>query len=431
MDSYSSKNPARENLAQATTSEWARLGQKLGPGLLFAASSVGTSHLVQSTRAGADYGLAMAGLILTACLVKYPAFRFGSDYAVATGQTLIDSYFRQGRWAVVIYGIEVLVTMFIATAAVGLVTSGLVNNVLSLDLPATALTAVLLGLCAAVLISGRYQVFEKLTKGLVALFMLLILVAVALSAPGLESGSLNPAPIFSGEKHTLLFMIALAGWMPTAVGASVFQSLWVCAKSKALGRPLTKAEARFDFNLGYGVTVVLAMCFLIMGTVLMYQPQIVVSDSSTGFAAQLIGLFTQSIGAFAYPIIAVVAVAVMLSTLLTLIDACPRALGALATQGGGNCEDNRYYTPLVVIQCCGAMAVLLFFMSSFKTFIDLATSVAFLTAPLLAFLNHRAVFSNEVAEEHRPGVAMKTWSQVGIVLMGMFGLYYLHFMLMG
>jgi len=52
----------------------------IGPALLFAGAAIGTSHLFQSTRAGAVYGLALVVVILLACLLKYPAFRFGVDY---------------------------------------------------------------------------------------------------------------------------------------------------------------------------------------------------------------------------------------------------------------------------------------------------------------------------------------------------------------
>jgi len=420
------------------------VGHRLGPGLLFAASSVGTSHLVQSTRAGADYGLAMFGLILLACFIKYPAFRFGTDYAAATGSTLVDSYFRQGRWAVAVYTLEVLVTMFVATAAVGIVSAGLINSVLSLAIPARWLTCGLLVLCAAVLISGRYQLFEKLTKGLVALFMVLILVAVGLTLPKLQIQATSMAPVLQPEHSTLLFMVALAGWMPTAISASVFQSLWVCAKSKALGRPLTLAEARFDFNFGYISTILLAFCFMVLGAVLMFQPGEAVADNASGFATQLISLFTQSIGQFAYPIIALVAVAVMLSTLLALLDACPRAVGAMLTyrkQSGGSAKtlsieatieqsvahEDRFYTLLLVAQCLGAMTVLMLFMSSFKDFIDFATSVAFLTAPVLAVMNHRAIYAPEVPDSARPSPLMRLWSLLGIIVMGLFGLCYIYF----
>ena len=82
-----------------------------GPGLLFAGTAIGVSHLVQSTRAGADAGLAVTGVILLALIFKFPFFEFGPRYAAATGMTLIDGYLRIGRWALWLY---VLLTIFSA-----------------------------------------------------------------------------------------------------------------------------------------------------------------------------------------------------------------------------------------------------------------------------------------------------------------------------
>ena len=48
--------------------------QKLGPGLLFAGAAIGVSHLVQSTRAGADFGFGFIWALLLIHLVKYPFF---------------------------------------------------------------------------------------------------------------------------------------------------------------------------------------------------------------------------------------------------------------------------------------------------------------------------------------------------------------------
>ena len=48
----------------------------LGPGLLFAAVSVGVSHVVQSTRAGAGYGFSLMGIIVLALILKYPLFEY-------------------------------------------------------------------------------------------------------------------------------------------------------------------------------------------------------------------------------------------------------------------------------------------------------------------------------------------------------------------
>ena len=51
-----------------------RLMLTLGPGILFASTAIGTSHLVQATRAGADYGFALLWAILAAHVAKYPFF---------------------------------------------------------------------------------------------------------------------------------------------------------------------------------------------------------------------------------------------------------------------------------------------------------------------------------------------------------------------
>ena len=54
--------------------------QKLGPGLLFAGAAIGVSHLVQSTRAGADFGLGLLWALLLVNFFKYPFFQFGPRY---------------------------------------------------------------------------------------------------------------------------------------------------------------------------------------------------------------------------------------------------------------------------------------------------------------------------------------------------------------
>ena len=49
--------------------------QSLGPGLLFAGAAIGVSHLVQSTRAGADFGFGLLWALLLVNLFKYPFFQ--------------------------------------------------------------------------------------------------------------------------------------------------------------------------------------------------------------------------------------------------------------------------------------------------------------------------------------------------------------------
>ena len=99
----------------------------IGPGLLFAGAAIGVSHLVQSTRAGAMYGLGLFGIILLANITKYPGLSFGSRYTNATGLSILESYRRQGRWTLGVFGLLTVGTMFTVAAAVTMVTASLLN----------------------------------------------------------------------------------------------------------------------------------------------------------------------------------------------------------------------------------------------------------------------------------------------------------------
>ena len=102
--------------------------QLLGPGLLFAGAAVGVSHLVQSTKAGAEFGFGLLWALLLVHLFKYPFFQFGPRYAAATGETLLDGYQKLGKGILVAYYILNFATMFTIQAAVTIVTAGLASQ---------------------------------------------------------------------------------------------------------------------------------------------------------------------------------------------------------------------------------------------------------------------------------------------------------------
>jgi hypothetical protein len=49
--------------------------------------------------------------------------------------------------------------------------------------------------------------------------------------------------------------------------------------------------------------------------------------------------------------------------------------------------------------------------------VDFVTIVAFLTGPIIGFLNLKAITSPVVPEEHRPGKAMRMYSYAGLIAM--------------
>ena len=101
-----------------------RFSKTFGPGILFLSTAIGVSHLVQSTRAGAEYGFLLLGFVILAILLKYPFFEFSSRYANVTGTSIIDGYDRLGKPVLILYLLITIASMFFVTAAVGFVTTG-------------------------------------------------------------------------------------------------------------------------------------------------------------------------------------------------------------------------------------------------------------------------------------------------------------------
>ena len=100
------------------------LKNTLGPGILFASTAIGVSHLVQSTKAGAMFGFGLLWAVIAANVFKYPFFEFGSRYANATGTSIIEGYQKLSKWALWTYFIITISSMFFVCAAVGKVTTG-------------------------------------------------------------------------------------------------------------------------------------------------------------------------------------------------------------------------------------------------------------------------------------------------------------------
>lgn len=407
----------------------------LGPGLLFAGAAIGVSHLVQSTRAGAMFGLGMIGFVILANVIKYPAFAFGPMYAAATGTSLLEGYRRRGMPALWLYGVLTIGTMFTVQAAVTVVTAGLAHTTLFPELvavnlgsivvtPTVTLSAILLLLCGLTVALGGYRWLDRIMKVVVVLLTVSTVTATVLALGVIEPSSLRPWPAASDwSLGSVLFLAGLIGWMPSAIDVAVWHSLWTLARSEATGEAPNMEDTRVDFNVGYIGTALLAVCFLIMGASVMHGSGVPFSDKAGPFAGQVISLYTTTLGDWAGPLIGVCAFTVMLSTTLTVLDGFARALSSFVDrlkgpEIPGQAEGGRraYLVALVVIGG-GSLLLLQFYGGGMKALVMLATTLSFLTGPILAWLNHRAMCGDEVPEAHRPGPRMRTFSLVCVGLL--------------
>jgi len=424
----------------------ARLGgfwRAFGPGLLFAGAAIGVSHLVQSTRAGALYGFGCAVFILAANAIKYPAFRFGPAYAAATGRSILVGYRRQGNLGVALFLLATLATMFVAVAAVSLVSAALLRTALGVSLSASNLAALLVLAGAVLLLVGRFRLLDWTIKALIVFLSFSTLLASAIVLPRISlsgPGDLWPADF---SLPTIIFLAALMGWMPAPLDTAVWQSLWTKAKARSTGHAPTLQQSSLDFNIGYAATIFFAFCFLIMGAGLMHGSGVTFAAGAPAFSQQIVSLYEQTLGTGIGRLVGLGAFSVVFSTTLTALDAYPRTLAALAgvmrnpafrasakALPPANIATEREADPraqriALALLAAGSIVALKVFGARFRELIDFATTVSFLTAPVFAFLNHRAIASADVPRERRPAGWMLHWSAAGTVLMALLALGYL------
>ena len=184
------------------------LEKTLGPGILFASTAIGVSHLVQSTRAGANYGFGLLIFIIIANLFKYPFFEFASRYSNATETSIIQGYKLLGKWVLWSYLIITLISMFFITSAVGAVTAGFLQNLFQTTHLGLWNHLILFLICGMILTLGRYSSLDSLIKIIGFILLLSTLIAFFLVLiKGPFSEKLFPKINFI--KSDVLFIIAL------------------------------------------------------------------------------------------------------------------------------------------------------------------------------------------------------------------------------
>ena len=393
--------------------------KKLGPGFLFAGAAIGVSHLVQSTRAGADFGFALLWALILINIVKYPFFQFGPRYASATGESLLVGYAKLGKGVLLAYFVLTFATMFTIQTAVTIVTAGIASSLFG-GASSVIWTAIITAVCFAILIIGKYKLLDKVMKVIVISLTISTVVAVLFATKNAPSISL--AQDFPTNAASIAFLIAFMGWMPAPLDISIWHSIWTVEKKK-IDPTLETKQSLFDFNVGYGATIILGVGFVALGALVMFNSGESFSSNGTTFANQLIHMYTSSLGDWAKKIIGVAALTPMFSTTLTTLDASPRVMHK-TSEIILNKPIARGYLIWLLVLVAGTLSIFFFFISEMGLLIKIATVLSFLTAPFYAILNFLVIRSKHTPDSARPGPAMQIFSICSIFILIGFSIWY-------
>lgn len=400
----------------------------LGPGIMFAGTCIGGSHLVQSTRAGANYGFELLSVILLANFFKYPFFEFASRYANATGKSILHGYKKEGNWTLYAYGTITFLSMYIVTGAIILVTGGLLGNLLKIDTITT--TYWVLGVATIVWCILAIGKFGLLDSALKIIGLILVVSVITATILVLLNGRPEAVGNFKPEKLDNMiafgFVIGLMGWMPMGVDMSAWGSIWTEERINQTGYHPTLKETLLDFNFGYFITVLLAICFLTLGAYVFYGSGEKLPSGAIAYSDKLVSLFTSSIGDWSYIIIALATFSTMFGTSLTLVDGYTRTMNkiTLLLKNKGDEEKRKTYLVWSSVILTGGFLIVFASLEikddsgaplvSFKDLLNLATIISFIIAPFAAYLNYRIVFNENFPDTHEPPKWLKILAIAGI-----------------
>ncbi len=406
------------------------LARKMGPGLLFAGAAIGVSHLVQSTRAGAEFGWYLVWAVVAANLFKYPFFEFGPRYALATGESLLQGYKRLGTWVLILFLVVTLLTVFTIQAAVTVVTAAIAQFMLPVGEGAFWWSVIILGISAAILAIGKYALLDRAIKWIIVILSASTLAALAAALNVEPVQTLVALPQFDWSNYSnIALLIGLMGWMPAPIDLSVWHSVWVLEKRK-ICPDLTNGDCLFDFNAGYIGAALLALVFLVLGVLMMYQQGAAFPPQPAAFANTLITMYTNSLGTWAKWLIAVAALSTMFSTTITCLDAIPRILSKTTTLLRSTVVDDKtpdkLYWLFLGVLVAGALTLISVFAKSMVGLVQLATVLSFLTAPFFAVVNYRLITGRHVPEALKPGTPLRILSWLGMAFLLLFGAGYVY-----
>ncbi|WP_249963099.1 NRAMP family divalent metal transporter [Histophilus somni] len=408
---------------QVNQSFWAKKISALGPGILMASAAVGGSHIIASTQAGAIYGWQLAIIILLANLFKYPFFRFGVQYTLDSGNTLLEGYRQKGKSYLWVFFLLNVFSTVINTAAVGLLCAAILTFVLPISVPVPTLSLIVIGVSLFILLFGQYRLLDSLSKLIMIALTLTTLTAViiALMRNGINGVAsqdyIAPNP---WSLSALAFIVALMGWMPAPIEISAINSMWVVAKRRI--SKISYEDGIWDFNVGYIGTAILAIVFLALGALVQFGSGETVQMVGGKYIAQLINMYASTIGEWAKALIAFIAFMCMFGTTITVIDGYSRSnVECLRLILNKKQSSLRTLNLAILFAALSGLAIIFYFNNAVGPMLEFAMIASFVSTPIFAWLNLSLVLKGE----HRIRGGLFWLSVIGLVYLTAFTLLFI------
>jgi manganese transport protein len=413
--------------------------RRIGPGMVLAASIVGSGELIATTTLGAQVGFAALWIILVSCAIKPVVQAELGRYTIGTGETGLEGFNRVPgpragvSWVVWAWAITVMLTLL----QVGGMFGG-VAEVLHLVVPSVSI-AVWVGVCLAItlalLLGGGYERIERFAIVKVGLFTLLTVCAAAVLFRRDDAVTVaNLASGLSFELPAAGIATAVAVFGITGVGATelVMYPYWCIEKGYARftgppdGSAAWAARARgwirvmhLDIACSLVIYAMATVAFYLLGAGVLHQLAIV--PQGNAMIAMLSRIYTETLGAWALWLFYIGAVVTLYGTIFASTAAHSRLFADLMRLTGRyartDAERRRFWRQVFVVVLATLPAVFYWLFKSPVKMVVAGGLAQTLMLPIIGlasvYLRHRHV-PQAVAPTHATTAAL--WLSTTVML---------------
>lgn len=271
-----------------------------GPGLVVAATGIGSGDVVSATVGGARYGVVLLWAIAVGAFFKFVLSEGIARFQLATGQTVVEGWAAYlPAWVKAYFAIYLVLWTVAVSAALTNATGLGIANLTGGMVPASwgAVAHSLVG-CALVWFGG-YARFEKLMKTLVGIMGFSILTCAALSmtnpGPALEGLFIPTIPPDGGR-----YVLSLIG----GIGGSITMlsyNYWM--REEKMQGPQYLGYVRGDVAVAYVFTALFGLSIMLIANRAFFLAGVTITDAqAVPKMAEMLGSILGPFGVYAYSV---------------------------------------------------------------------------------------------------------------------------------
>jgi Mn2+/Fe2+ NRAMP family transporter len=292
--------PATEENRDKSPTPPTRIGshiKMMGPGILIAATGVGSGDIVAASVAGSRFGYAVVWAVAFGAILKYVLNEGLARWQLATGTTLIEGWTQKlGRPVQYIFFVYLMLWSFIVGGAM-ISACGLAAHAIAPGLSVAAWGALHSLVAAALILLGGYLRFEHLMKVFIGImFVALTGCALFVAPPQIALiRSISDASIPSGSVGLILGVMGGIGGSVTLLS----YGYWI--REKGWEGRAWKKMIRLDLGVAYALTGIFGLAIMILAATVLHRSGVEVQGNKSAIVmADMLGTTLGPVGAWTF-----------------------------------------------------------------------------------------------------------------------------------